>query len=726
MHSTSRPQHSPFGQLFSADQPVTPGKSQTIQSGARRWSRCLPRSAFCLPRTTFCLLPSAFCLLLSAFCLLLPSARAADQPRQPFIDCTYLSKVFGEQRHYRIFLPPDYDSSHADYPVIYYFHGHSDRYTLEDYDQGKDTVPKIAAFVSTHPVIVVAVDGYVARDYQGFYGGTPWDIMKTGGDYDFGPYFREFVSYIDGTYRTLTSRRFRGTSGLSMGGFMSLYLSARYPDLIGSASAFNPGPEFYVGDKERRVLWRPKDHVFNHTHTMVRLVRASGDYISQYTEETHDAYARAENVDFEFRQDEYHRHWATSIGETFDFHMRAFARSNLDNVPTAWDHDDAYADFTVWGWHVKSEGSEPAFTCLEDVTQGGLRVTTRRWAPDGPADVARRITITTAPLYPPQTAYLLQDFNFSTGKTTRQTLRAAADGRLTLTTDGAGHQFSFAGPGAADQPPVLLPVTTREYLLLPPDQDLALPIRIYNPRHVPMTDVKVAISSEYATVEVLKGETTIPRIEPGAAADLSSALHVRFTAGDGYFARTRLKLNMTYDDYHGEEKDIDVMVIPEDIPAPMEVMVLDGRTVTLNVFRQKGNQGGGNSVPREVTEGRGNGNGVLEPGEEATIWVHMHQGMDPFDKNNWYRAKVYTDSPWITVIGDLEEQKQREWTSGMDRTSIIRLAPNTPHGTHIPLLLDNESWSFWWTPDVRFGVEKLYQARQFHTHHLHRYTLVVP
>jgi hypothetical protein len=218
---------------------------------------------------------------------------------------------------------------------------------------------------------------------------------------------------------------------------------------------------------------------------------------------------------------------------------------------------------------------------------------------------------------------------------------------------------------------------------------------------------------------------TAPHYQPGAPTDLSAALRVRFTAGEGYFARTRLKLDITYDGYHVVEKNFDVMVIPEDVPPPMEVTVLDGRTATLNVFRQKGNQGGGGSIPRQVTEGKGNANGVLEPGEEATIWVHLHQGMDPFDTNNWYRAKVYSDSPWVTEVADLEEQKQLEWTSGMERTSVIRLSPKTPRGTRIPLLLDNESWSYWWTPDVRFGVEKLYQARQFHTHHLHRYELVV-
>ena len=214
--------------------------------------------------------------------LVAPATRGAE----PFYDRTHPSAVFGQERHYRIFLPPEYDASATRYPVIYYFHGHSDRYTLEDYDQGKDTVPKIVDFVRTHDVIVVSVDGYVAEDYTGFYGGSPWDVREEGGKYDFGKYFHELVAHIDSTYRTLTDRRHRGTSGLSMGGFMSLYLSARYPDLIGSASAFNPGPEFFTGDKGRRVLWRPKDHVLNHTHTMVRLIRASGDYISQYHEET--------------------------------------------------------------------------------------------------------------------------------------------------------------------------------------------------------------------------------------------------------------------------------------------------------------------------------------------------------------------------------------------------------------------------------------------------------
>jgi pimeloyl-ACP methyl ester carboxylesterase len=653
--------------------------------------------------------------------LVLPLLAAG--PRQPFEDRTHPSKIFGEARNYRLFLPPGYESAGKTYPVIYYFHGHSDRYTLEHYDKGADTVPKIAAFVAAHEAIVVSVDGYVAKDYTGFYGGAPWDVAEEGGQWDFGEYFRELVAHIDSTLRTRTDRRHRATSGLSMGGFMSLWLSARYPDLIGSASAFNPGPEFFAGDKGSRTLWRPKDHVSNHTQSMIRLIRASGDYISQYHEETREAYARAPEVAFEFRQDEYHRHWATSIGETFEFHMRAFANSALDNVPAVFHHANPYRRFSVWGYSVVSDGG---LTYLSDVRQGGLRVTTRQWAPDGPAVPARRITITTAPIYTANQTYQLLDHNLATGRTARGEVKSSGDGRITVGVDGAGHQLGFAGPGTGAQPPVLLPATRKDCLRVMPAREVPLPIRVYNPRGEAMTGVRVALSTEYPTVRLLSATQTIERIEPGGVADLSDAFKARFTAGAGDFAHARVDVQLGFDGWYGAAERIDLLIAPEVMPAPAAVEILDGRTVTLDVFRQKGNQGGGASVKRTVTEGKGNGNGVLDPGEEAAIWVKLAQGMDAFDKNNWYRAKVYSDSPYVEEIADLAEPKQREWTGAKERTSVIRLSKDAPAGAAIPLVLGNESWSFHFTPDARYGVEKLYQAFQRHTRHVHRLDLTAP
>jgi pimeloyl-ACP methyl ester carboxylesterase len=650
---------------------------------------------------------------------------AASALCQPFYDRVHPSKIFKGPRHYRIFLPPDYEISRKRYPVIYYFHGHSDRYTLEKYDNGKDTVPRISNFVAGHRVIVVAVDGYVARNYTGFYGGSPWDIQQKDVEYDFGEYFKELVTYIDSTYRTLTDRRHRATSGLSMGGFMSLWLSARYPDLIGSASSFNPGPEFFVGEQGRRVLWRPKDHVSSHEQVMIRLIRASGDYISQYTEETHLAFARAPKVNFEFRQDEYHRHWSTSIAETFAFHLRAFANSVLDNVPIEWSHSDAYTHFRVWNYDVSTAGPGPGVTYLQDVTQSGLRLTTRQWAPDGPP-ASRQITITTPSLYQPRATYTLLDRRLSGGEVKRRAVQADAGGHLIISADGSGHQISIAGPGSAAQSPVLLPVASGEALRVEPGAYVRLPIRVYNPRNTPMKNVTVSLSSEYATVELHQREARVAELGPGATADLSERLTAAFVAGAGYYAPARLSIALSCEACTTQSRDVDVLIAPSVMPRPIAIEILDGRTVTLPVFRQKGNQGGGSSIQRTITEGHGNGNGILEPGEEATIWVKLDQGLDPFDKSNWYRAKIYSDSPWLTEVEDLEEQKQLEWTSAKERTSVVRLSTDTPPGTTVPVVLDNESWSFWWTPDVRYGVEPLYQAFQFHGHHLHRYEIAIP
>jgi predicted alpha/beta superfamily hydrolase len=650
----------------------------------------------------------------------------AALPFRSFLDLKHESKVFRESRNYRILLPSDYATSGKHYPVIYFFHGHSDRYTLESYDGGTDFIPKMVNYVAKHDVIVVLVDGYVAGDYTGFYGGTPWDIMRGGGTHDFGAYMEELIAHIDGTYRTITDRRHRATSGLSMGGFMSLWISARYPHLIGSASSFNPGHEFYVGDPGHRELWRIKDNVANHTNTMIRLIRASGDYISQYHEEAHAAYANADKVDFEYRMDEYHRHWITSIAETFDFHSRAFANSTLDNVPVSWSHANPYKAFSVWGYDVNIDGSGTGMVYLKDVTQGGLCITTRKWAPDGSPVDGMLITVKTAPLYSAGNNYHLADHNLSTKKTTQTEISAAKDGTINFTVDGAGHQISFIGPGTGAQPPVLLPLTAGDKLRVPPQAEVSLPIRIYNPRGEAMKDIKVNLASEYPTVQLLSQSAEVPSIEPGSFVDLSSKFRARFTAGAGYFEPTRLQISMTYDGWHETSEPIDLLVMPEIIPGAEAVQILDGRSVSLKVFRQSGNQGGGKAIDRAVTEGKGNGNGILEPGEEATIWVKMAQGMDPFDKGNWYRCKIYTDSPWLTEVADLQEPKQREWTSSMERTSVIRLSPQVPRGTKIPIILDNETWSFRFTPDVRYGVEKLYQAFQLHTNHLHRYELKVP
>jgi hypothetical protein len=430
-------------------------------------------------------------------------------------------------------------------------------------------------------------------------------------------------------------------------------------------------------------------------------------------------------VDYEYRRDEYHRHWATSIDETFAFHLRCFDRADADRLPEVWDHADACNRFSVWDYQIEADGAEAGIVYLKDVTASGMWLTTRRWAPDGPAQPQRQIRITTAPRYRPNQRYLLSDLSLASQTTARHEIRADMQGRLVWETDGGGYHIQIAGPDLKPGGPVLLPVAAGDRLRIWPAKVQQLPLRVYNPSTESLKNVRVEVSSDYATIEWISREATFAELAPGQIVDLGNQLQLRATAGAGDFAVTGLRVKLACAEHPVSETPLDVLVIPEGLSASLSYHILDGRTLTLPVFRQKGNQGGGGSVSRQITEGIGNGNGRLEPGEAATIWVQLAQGCDPFDKGNWYRTKVYCESAWIEEVEDLQEGKQLEWTGAMERTSMVRLSAETPPGSVIELLLDNESWSFAYTPDVRFGREPLYQAFQRHKHHLHRLELPV-
>ena len=123
------------------------------------------------------------------------------------LDRTHESEVFGETRNYRIFLPPDYETSGKRYPVVYFFHGHSERFNraAKDYDitgYGGDT---IAAFVAKNDLIVVRWDGYNPRTPGENYV-RPYNIGPVETERQFPLYFPELVAHIDATYRTIADR----------------------------------------------------------------------------------------------------------------------------------------------------------------------------------------------------------------------------------------------------------------------------------------------------------------------------------------------------------------------------------------------------------------------------------------------------------------------------------------------------------------------------------------
>lgn len=159
---------------------------------------------------------------------LLAAGTASSQERA---DChTFPSAILHTSVGYCVFLPASYSSANAKtqkYPILYDLHGLggneqtmavSGEWTaLQDLRRDK----KVGDF------LVVAPDGWDAfyinsRDGKTLYG-------------DF--FFREFIPFIERTYRVRSGRASRGITGFSMGGYGALRNAFAHPELFGSVSA---------------------------------------------------------------------------------------------------------------------------------------------------------------------------------------------------------------------------------------------------------------------------------------------------------------------------------------------------------------------------------------------------------------------------------------------------------------------------------------------------------
>ena len=129
-----------------------------------------------------------------------------------------------------IYLPPSYETdSDRRYPVVYFLHG----YGLTDQGYmgpgGPFELLEAAdrAFVSgvARDMIVVAPNGYNR------FGGSMYSSSVTTGDWE--AYVADdLVAYVDANYRTIARRESRGLSGHSMGGYGTLRIGMKRPDVF--------------------------------------------------------------------------------------------------------------------------------------------------------------------------------------------------------------------------------------------------------------------------------------------------------------------------------------------------------------------------------------------------------------------------------------------------------------------------------------------------------------
>jgi S-formylglutathione hydrolase FrmB len=580
------------------------------------------------------------------------SAEAIIQDRVQF------SLVFEETRNFRIFLPADYPTSGKRYPVIYWFHGWSERYNKpvsdpphRNYDSGEDYGgDNIANFVAHHDVIVVKWDGYNPR-FAGDNYPRPYNISPVETTRQFPLYFPELVDFIDANYRTIADREHRATAGLSMGGFMSFWIAGKYPQLVSSASNFMGSSEFFVGPRDFPVEYCHDDMYGNYEGLYTRLVTGARDFIQFYHRQMNAIWRNARPHETEdFDSD----HGTPGMAKTLAFHMNAFAHP-LPR-PAVWNHIDAYPNFTVWDWEIASDRKQPGFTVIENASASGFRSCVREWLPAGATIPAVKVLVATAKLYPPRKPQVATIIRVRDGQVRRQALNADAAGRLNLALDGDEYEVGIAnGPLLA-----LGGYQLENAAWASAGGKLQVRARFWNKGAAASPPLAIRWSSPNPGVDLTPATSTVPALAPGKSADIpvtiavsdpSRAL-VKIVAVEG-----AVKLPLT------------IPLFPPAAPFT-DCRIADGQPA--RIYQH--------AVQKvDLNLGDGNGDGRASPGERIAVLM---------PENDAYRAaELFTNDACVdNTLRAFDDWSDYDHVGASAKYSLPLIKPDCPAGHVIHLL----------------------------------------
>jgi enterochelin esterase-like enzyme len=198
-------------------------------------------------------------LLLCALCVFSVVALAKSAPEGRIQTFTFNSRVFGNQRNIRVWLPPGYDAAAAQgtrYRVLYLndgqfvFHATAVKGMRGDW-KADETAAKLIADRKIEPIIIVAIDNggreNRSREYLPILDTTYRPrITDVVGDRFPAMVFDEIVPFINSQFRTV-----RGADGIALGGssfgaVAALYCALARPGQVGRLLL--ESPSFYVGE----------------------------------------------------------------------------------------------------------------------------------------------------------------------------------------------------------------------------------------------------------------------------------------------------------------------------------------------------------------------------------------------------------------------------------------------------------------------------------------------
>jgi len=357
-----------------------------------------------------------------------------------------------------VYLPPGYDEGRLRYPVLYLLHGGGgDQADWTTFGQVEDILDRAHADDPDHALIAVMPDGRSGQWYD-----------YEDGSYRFETYVLDHViPYVDAHLRTIPDRRGRVIAGLSNGGYGTLHLAGKRPDLFVAAGAMssNLGARGFSGlgpadavhyqgsvpyqlapnyDEVDLILDLGTSCRSDVTVDLCATLAVDLAFWPDHIAFANQMEAVGHRGTFDYREAEgaHAWRWWTTWLEERDlpfFRERLLppqpvgARIDPSPLPESFRYRSVAPEFTVWDHVVAVDRDNREFLDLADVTADGFTATG-----------SGTVTLTTAARHRPGSVFTVE------GATDQaQTVVADRAGRLTVIVDlGPSHQADQFTPEA--------------------------------------------------------------------------------------------------------------------------------------------------------------------------------------------------------------------------------------------------------------------------------------
>jgi len=359
------------------------------------------------------------------------------------------------------------------------------------------------------------------------------------------------------------------------------------------------------------------------------------DYLRDFSEQTAAVFNGA-GFENEFHLAAFCRHWAADIPEQFDFHMKHFQAEKT--VPKCFSYINFYPDFDVWGYEVATGKAEEGWTYLRDVTANGFGLYTRFRFPYGKPCGNFYIAVTTPAIYSPYGNYHLSTYHYETGEIRSSTIQADKKGRLHIETRGGrGDEIGISGNGLPS-PILFLSDTNQENIYVASGRTTSLSLKVINLSPSRLDSVVFTCYTENTDALSIASSSKVYNLAPGAITSLNDLLSIT-----GNFISRNKNLAYLHIGYlHNgvistRERIIQVHIMDAlKKVSTDDIMIFDGRSEQLPVYRYNWGDWDNRVRPEMISEGKGNGNGIAEPGEIFSVWIRIPAGEAPEDLDTWH------------------------------------------------------------------------------------------